>query len=375
MESGVKQNKLFPNFTALTPYRMRYYVLILSVFVISLPIILTGCGDDEKTVKHPILDVYVAGVDNGDHKFAYWKNGVKFPITDGTVNGDVTDIALSGTDVYVSGYYFLAGTELEQAAYWKNTELAELGNGVDSTFAMAIAVNETQVYVAGYQATEEGMQAVYWEDDELHVLNSGGYQSRATSIALSGTDVYVAGTVYVLDEGEVFPRNQAAYWKNGTMNLLPDDLIASQSSGIAVENGDVYVSGFNIISDEDENLKRTTLYWKNGEKNLLITSSEENYFVETTAITVTDGKVYVSGYESPNDEESFTSGVYWLNSEKVQVTPDASDGMLFDIAVMKKVICTTGITQSWAWYWYNNRPTRLEGILPWPVAIAVAPME
>lgn len=51
-----------------------------------------------------------------------WKNGVAFPVTDGTKETRASDIFVSGGDVYISGQEYIpsaaVGTYI--AKYWKN---------------------------------------------------------------------------------------------------------------------------------------------------------------------------------------------------------------------------------------------------------------
>ena len=78
-------------------------------------------------------DVYIAGAvpgafpgTNTGHKVAvYWKNGVQVNLTPDSVLSVATDIAVSGSDVYV------VGRERDTAVYWKNGDTVHLTHEIN----------------------------------------------------------------------------------------------------------------------------------------------------------------------------------------------------------------------------------------------------
>lgn len=65
----------------------------------------------------------------------------------------------------------------------------------------------------------------------------------------------------------------AKIWKNGVISLLTTDQNVCALTGIYVHNGDVYVVGYDFAYDADDNQSTVMKYWKNGEENIIETSS------------------------------------------------------------------------------------------------------
>src|SRR5579864_2373035 len=94
-------------------------------------------------------DVYATGaVYRGLSIAAYWKNDSIVEMTQSPVIGEGLDIAVSGRDVYVCGYY--RGSGDLQACYEKNAQMVDLSQGYSFDLAKAIAINGQDVYSAGY---------------------------------------------------------------------------------------------------------------------------------------------------------------------------------------------------------------------------------
>jgi hypothetical protein len=94
----------------------------------------------------PPADIYVLGKTSAGN--TYWKNGVATTLT-GFSAYTCTGIAVSGTDVYVTGN--IQGQNGNYvAAYWKNGVVTTLTDGTQSTRATGIAVSGTDVYITGY---------------------------------------------------------------------------------------------------------------------------------------------------------------------------------------------------------------------------------
>ena len=185
-------------------------------------------------------DVYIAGQVLND-RAGYWKNG---SVTQLSNNSSYTKaIAVSGTDVYISG------SEFSNACFWKNGVLQPLPltNTTDESVASDVAVSGTDVHVVG-QERGSIYKAKYWKNGVVTNLATGLQSSncQARSIVISGTDVYIAGTA----------NNQATYWKNGVATTL-STVNFSQAYKIYLDGLDVYVIG--SISNSS-----TGCYWKNG---------------------------------------------------------------------------------------------------------------
>ena len=217
------------------------------------PIMLEGSG---YVITVSGKDVYVGGSDNKVSGLpCYWKDGQKIslPVNNSTDYGAVSGIAVSGSDVYMSGYN-VSSTGISTAVYWKNRQQVVLAS---DAFAGGIVVHGNDVYVCGNTNSDTISTAVYWKNGQQITLT----QNRnyiTTNIAVSGSDVYVAGYLKQTDE----QKGEAVYWKNGQQITLAQ--ADAQAYGIAVFGSDVYVSGFYA-----ERKVRDAVYWKNGEKIIL----------------------------------------------------------------------------------------------------------
>lgn len=191
-------------------------------------------------------DVYVAGIYyniNGLPVAAVWKNGVATPLTNGTNDGYVYSVAMSGTDVYAAGY------DGNVAVYWKNGIPTQLTNGQYQAWTVSIAISGHDVYTLGYEYSATSNDAKYWKNGTPINLADGS-TTELHQIIVDGNDVYACGST----------SNTAVYWKNGVAVSLTDGTHTAGAMGIAVYKGDVYVVGF----EDDNNGVRIGKLWKNG---------------------------------------------------------------------------------------------------------------
>jgi hypothetical protein len=168
-------------------------------------------------------DVYVSGKLNG--AAVYWKNGTPVQINQG-INATVYGIWVSGTDVYLAGALF---SPVAKATYWKNGATVTLSNNI--SYANAITVVGNDVVVAG----TDGASAVYWINGIVYPLTNNG---TATCVTVADTSVYVGGT-RVYSNG----KSVASYWQNGVGIRLADTAVNSSVANIVVASNIVYTSG------------------------------------------------------------------------------------------------------------------------------------
>jgi len=166
-------------------------------------------------------DVYVCGSQISTVNFAiwnakYWKNGVGTVLSNGTTMDVASKITGLGTDVYI------AGTVNNKAVYWLNgamTTLSTYNGGVTDMF-----ISGTDIYISGneYKSSMEPVEiAKYWLNGTAHALTDGSYDAMAKSIFINGSNVYIAGS----SDND----NNAFYWLNGTKTVIGD---GSQNSYI-----------------------------------------------------------------------------------------------------------------------------------------------
>ena len=132
-------------------------------------------------------DVYACGALSGQ----YWKNGN--PVS---LGGTAKSIFVSEGDVYVAGslpdgepYQTYNGTRYRTVAkYWKNGNPVNLSDGTKDAHATSIAVSGTDVYVSGYEEKTAGgydYVAKYWKNGSPVILGDVSKESAANCIYLA----------------------------------------------------------------------------------------------------------------------------------------------------------------------------------------------
>lgn len=262
-------------------------------------------------------DVYVAGYytntayDKNDAA-CYWKNGARTDLYSdltGTTDARALSVFVSGSDVYVAGYI---NDGREKAGYWKNGTWKLLHDATISE-ATDILVNGSDVYVSGFVTTGLKDTACFWKNGTRTELFTSDY-SRGYAIAVSGADVYVAG--YYFQALEL----KAGYWKNGI--LVPLAAGGAQARDIVVSGTDVYVAGYY----RNASFKEVACYWKNG---IVV-----NLYNDTVnqgrgyAICVDGSDVYVAGYV----EEGVQAACYWKNGARTALSTSTSAAFSIGVA-------------------------------------------
>lgn len=318
-------------------------------------LLLFGCKKDIENQTDPLLstakrssattltppDVYVAGSEGGQAK--YWKNGVGVVLTGGNqANG----IAVDGSDVHVSGWGTDPVTGNFVAKYWLNGVLTDLSDGTDNEIAFGIALSGSDVFISGRVGVWVPT-AVYWQNGVQTVLGSGqamgisadpngdiyipnadfgapSYWKNGSvqtligpsnavlyAVASNGTDVYAVG---VNSSG---PSETALFWKNGTLQsiMTPNN---TRAMAVAVDwNGDAVFSG-----NTGSNVGNMQIGWWDqiGDLNVLSTGQ----FVATTtgiAVDLTTNDVYVCGSEFATVSTPPARAKYWMITSTGSVTP------------------------------------------------------
>jgi hypothetical protein len=268
-------------------------------------------------------DIYVAGQDG-----RCWKNDSLVENALISVPGQesyyATGIAISGNDIYLSGYadygFTLTGIPGRgyTAVYWKNGNLVTLSDTSINMqgFATGMAVSGGDVYVGGYQVPgniTEPRTGVIWKNGSPQLLTDTPGTSVVTAVAVSGNDIYATG--YILNGA----LQGWAYWKNGTVFIIddssftpnsiivsgPDALPGSGPTSIAFSGNDVYVAG----NDYDPALGTTARVWKNGKALNLDDSGNGSY---ATSVFVLGNDVYVGGSDGQTG-----IATYWKNGSPV----------------------------------------------------------
>jgi len=369
---------------------MALFVGIMVIFA------LVGCDlDGDPTDGAANAGVYVAGVYNtyraggnfyNSNRACYWKNGKRIELSN--VDSTTTAIAVVGSDVYVVGDYYDAGSLNRIPCYWKNGKRIDL----EGSSAVAIAVSGSDVYIAGwYDVFDDGIPlggwvACYWKNGKRTDFWTNGPKtgSQAYAIAVVGSDVYVAG------QSNAYSDFYASYWKNGTRTRLhfPDSgrssPIDSRANAIAVAGSDVFVTGRYEAGGYNDTgtyiYKFRACYWKNGEKiDLLPLGDYDHFYGEAGAITVAGSDVYILGvgeYNNYDDPDSYNYiACYWKNGERIDLPFSGSDYGYSAITVAGSDVYLAGSFRDGndpiACYWKNGEMTKLAAEYSTATAIVV----
>lgn len=213
-------------------------------------------GDAEGAFVQKIIvsgeDVYILGQENGEtYDVLYWKNGELVGRIENE-DVDVFDMAISGTDIYITGTQWDWRIDIPVAVYWKNGEKTLLPGGTMSS-AIGVEVVGSDVYIGGAIMEDGIMKVGHWKNGKFRSVWEAAEDDdlELASMIISGTDVYMSG--YVEKKTGTL---SAVYWKNGTMVTLEDDAIAYD---ILIDGVDIYVTGL-IVGEDSE----VAVCWKNG---------------------------------------------------------------------------------------------------------------
>ena len=192
-------------------------------------------------------DVYVGGyfwTSGGAYamNIARWNGSSWFSLCEG-VSSTVYAIATSGVDVYAGGAFYSAGEVpgTSRIARWDGYSWNALGSGMNST-VRAIAVSGSDVYAGGYFTEAGGVPANFiarWDGGSWSALGSG-MNSHVWAIAVSGSDVYAGGN---FTEAGGVAANYIARWDGFSWSPLGDGLNNIVTS-ITVYGNELYVGGF-----------------------------------------------------------------------------------------------------------------------------------
>ncbi|CAN5459826.1 hypothetical protein BH10BAC3_BH10BAC3_17450 [soil metagenome] len=335
------------------------------------------------TNVNPLVDVYVAGADTivfvGYGIPTYWKNGIPVNYTDGTASyggmaAAATAIAVSGNDVYMTGYARFCGSMRchDHGMFWKNGMSLFLDL---PDYPGSITVSNNDIYLAGSSTSLDGTggNAAYLKNEVKIELPSGSTGSISTAIALSGNDVYVAG-IGITCNINIGPQKYIAkYWKNGNAINLTDGTNSAQAWSIAVSGSNAYVAGYewNGKSYQDAsgsaNKKSIAKYWKNG-MPVILTDGTEDAFTTSIAFSGTD--VYVAGTEWNGKSYQGANGYtyrksiakYWKNGKPVNLTDGTENAEANSIAVSGNDVYVAGTINGYATYWKNGMAIKLSNV-------------
>jgi uncharacterized membrane protein len=198
-------------------------------------------------------------------------------------------VFVSGATVCVAGYErSIQGNMV--AMLWKDGEARRLSHGSGDAWAESVYVSGDDVYVAGRETTVMGHStAVVWKNGEATALNGEETDAAAESIFVVGRSVYVAGRESAVGLATGWSDNwHATLWKDGAATHLSEGGGNAGAYSVSVSDGDVYVAGYESRGDTF-----TAALWKDGEALHL---SEGDFGTEATSVFVSFDDVYVVGH-------------------------------------------------------------------------------
>ena len=262
------------------------------------------------------------GVTGADY-IARWDGTTWSGLLSGTfgINSQVNTIALSGTDVYVGGRFTNAGgvPGANAIARWDGAQWHTVGgaNAIpgSSSAVYAIAITGTDVYVGGFFTNAGGNNAndflTRWTGSSF--VPPGSKTARPLNgtvytVAVSGTDVYVGGRF--TNAGNVPGANYIARWDGAQWHAVGGaNAINGEVYTIAISGTNVYVGG-SFISAGDIPGSSFVARWDGMQWSGLLSGTVGlNRPVYTIAISGTD--VYVGG-DFTADATLGASGVNYI---------------------------------------------------------------
>lgn len=268
-------------------------------------------------------DVYTAGTSSdlstNNSVATYWKNGVSFPLTDGSTQGRAYSIQVENDIVYVLGKERDPVTTNYVIKCWTNGVATNLTDGSNDAqvYINSLAVENGNVYAAGVEEdliTGNNLLK-YWVNGEEFVLSDGTEQIHDGFIAVENGNVYIAGSFYYLDAVLNEFQFSIKYWVNGNVHIIPVEVNTEIGTyGISVNNGNLCIpmQDNDLISDVD-----TYRYFINGIDQGVLETGTLRWKITSCASNA--GDFYVCG-EERNESTGLDMVTYWKNGEKVQLT-------------------------------------------------------
>jgi PKD repeat protein len=164
------------------------------------------------------------------------------------LDADALAMAVSGTNLYVGGYFATAGTTndvVNGIALWNGSSWSALGSGLNG-YVYALAVSGTNLYVGGHFTSAGGVAVnniAVWNGSSWSALGSGVtglYGGHVDALVVSGTNLYVGGEF--TSAGGV-PANNIAVWNGSSWSALGSG-VSGYVSAQAASGNNLYVGGY-----------------------------------------------------------------------------------------------------------------------------------
>lgn len=335
-------------------------IFSLSLLICMVTILFTGCKKNSTKpgtdTEQPGAVKKIYGVGNlvmGDAGGAttqatYWINDSAVVLS--TITSFATDIAMSGKDLFITGYVKDRFQNSTGAKVWKNdinTSLYSLP--IDGSTGEAIAVSGNNVYFAGLSMNpSEGMQvATVWKNGIATQLSVA--DSYANTLRLQGSDVFVGGSELINGIGF-----SATIWKNGSRLFLNKS--GSEVKDMQIDGADIHAVGsVNLKLINQDLAPPFAAYWKNGEQTVL---SRVPYSL-AGSVELIGKDVYIAVQEKDIANPSLSKDKLWKNGKIYSLATGSGAFSLVDLAVADNQLYIAGYMGDEAapkvWKWENDK--------------------
>jgi hypothetical protein len=283
-----------------------------------------GVPDDVTALEVAPDGTFYAGVGLFSSQLARW-SGRSWQNLGGTLDGDIADIALSGTTLYVVGDFTKAGTaSAKHIAKWNGSAWSRVGNGVgpekvdqwgaEEGDIYAVAVVGTNVYVGGDFNRIDGVDAngiARWDGAQWHAIGDGVQNENDFD------PQFVSGVVYTIvpDSGKLYvggrfelaggaPASSIAVlngsaWSTLGAGMVDDDSFdpAGSVRAIAISGGTIYAGG--TFDRAGGQLAENIAKWNGSAWSALDSGLgvefEDSFDEPVRAIVVSGANVYAGG--------------------------------------------------------------------------------
>lgn len=350
-----------------------------------------GGGDTPAPAVPHIL--YAAGqelVPGKDYFYAtIWRDGKRFPLSDGSADAFCNAVCTAGSDVYVvgceaigdlvdDGYYEPYRQNVAVLWHFKtgdeaNAVRTSLSSGEYATSPIAVAASNGNVYAAGFEAPANDRRAVWWKNGQMEYLSDGSTDARAYCILADGDDVYVGGYLQPADNKR---GGIARIWKNGTPQDLTDGSTLAKVNALCMDNGVLYAAGAEKTTDG----RWKGVLWRDGQP----TYFTDEVGTEVTGLHVVNGDYIIEG--NMTDPSGDILACIWTNDGVQVVSEGLSLCQGAGLAVAGRDLYVAGNEMAGydyttfeeinrAYVWKNGEAQSLETISPnnfslWGIACA-----
>jgi len=287
---------------------------------------------------------------------AKWNGSSWFSVVErgngkGSVNGNITAIAINGNDIFVAGEFTRAGgVYAKNIAKWDGNSWSSLGSGIEDGIIKALAINGNYLYVAGAFRKQIGLGEfatglVKWDGSSWSDVGEFNNYGAYTLLSI-GNELYVGGLF--TEAGGVNAKN-IAKWDGSTWSSLGNGT-SGYVNALAADANSIYASG--SFTDYINIVKWDGTNW------LGVGDAFELPFFPTSLL-VMKGNLYAGGcYGCPNSKDYYIAkwdGNSWIeigNGPDNHIFALATDGI--NLYAGGKFINANGLTTNYIAKWDGN---------------------